>query len=101
MHKDCIVYLLSPSIIFFQNADNFLSFSLQIDLSGFIDKSGCSCLNESDDNTFMNAFKKGAAYLESDCDEQVGSRHTLGVHGQKIFIPINGFCPLVVGEGLA
>ena len=61
-----------------------------MDLSGFIDKSGCSCLNESDDNTFMNAFKKGAAFLESDCDEQVRSGHSFEGHQQQILLTSGG-----------
>ena len=43
----------------------------QVDLTSFISLAGCSCLNESDGNTFQNILKKGPAFLESDCDEQV------------------------------
>ena len=44
---------------------------LQMDLGLFIDKSGCECLNESDDHHLSAALAKGPDYLESDCDEQV------------------------------
>jgi hypothetical protein len=45
-----------------------------MDLSSLINKSQCECLNESDDQTLKNVFQKGKSlYLESDCDEQVGS----------------------------
>lgn len=43
----------------------------QMDLGLFINKSGCECLNESDDHHFSAALAKGPDYLESDCDEQV------------------------------
>jgi len=43
----------------------------QMDLGTFINKSGCECLNESDDYHLPAALAKGPDYLESDCDEQV------------------------------
>ena len=42
-----------------------------MDLGTFINKSGCECLNESDDYHLPAALAKGPDYLESDCDEQV------------------------------
>lgn len=42
-----------------------------MDLGIFINKSGCECLNESDDHHLSAALAKGPDYLESDCDEQV------------------------------
>lgn len=42
-----------------------------MDLVSFIHKSGCECLNESDDHPFTNCLQSGASYLESDCDEQL------------------------------
>ena len=46
-------------------------FELQMDLGIFINKSGCECLNESDDHHLSEALTKGPGCLESDCDEQV------------------------------
>lgn len=43
----------------------------QMDLGIFINKSGCECLNESDDHHLSAALAKGPDFLESDCDEQV------------------------------
>lgn len=42
-----------------------------MDLGIFINKSGCECLNESDDHHLSEALTKGPGCLESDCDEQV------------------------------
>lgn len=42
-----------------------------MDLSTFILKQQCECLNESDDNGLANAFMTGPAYLASDVDEQL------------------------------
>ena len=42
-----------------------------MDLGIFINKSGCECLNESDDHHLSAALAKGPDFLESDCDEQV------------------------------
>lgn len=44
-----------------------------MDLMPFVNKSGCECLNESDDCGFDNCLVKDSSYLESDCDEQVGA----------------------------
>lgn len=43
-----------------------------VELTSFITKSGCECLNESDDHPLAHALdaNKGT-YLESDCDEQL------------------------------
>lgn len=52
----------------------FFTFSIylsQMDLGTFINKSGCECLNESDDYHLPAALAKGPDYLESDCDDQV------------------------------
>ena len=49
----------------------FSAFFFQMDLGTFINKSGCECLNESDDHHLSAALAKGPDYLESDCDEQV------------------------------
>lgn len=42
-----------------------------MDLSTFIDKNGCECLNESDGHTLPHALTNKGGFLESDCDEQV------------------------------
>lgn len=42
-----------------------------IDLIPMIAKSGCECLNESDDHPFTEALSSGRGYLESDTDEQL------------------------------
>ena len=51
----------------------YFCFNGQVDLTSFIAMSGCSCLNESDENTFQNTLKKVPSFLESDCDEQVSA----------------------------
>ena len=42
-----------------------------MDLSPFINKSGCECLNEADDHPLAHCLTSKGGYLESDCDEQV------------------------------
>lgn len=42
-----------------------------MDLSPFISKSQCECLNESDDHPLVNCLTSGGGFLQSDCDEQV------------------------------
>ena len=42
-----------------------------MDLASMLNKSGCECLNESDDHTLEHALNPKGGYLESDCDEQV------------------------------
>lgn len=44
---------------------------LQMDLSPFILKQQCECLNESDDHPFQHCLTSSGGYLQSDCDEQV------------------------------
>jgi len=47
-----------------------------MDLSSFINKAHCECLNEADDHGLAGALTSdGADYLESDCDEQVSQQH--------------------------
>jgi len=45
-----------------------------MDLSSFINKAHCECLNESDDHTLAGALTSQEGFLESDCDEQVRRR---------------------------
>jgi PITH domain len=42
-----------------------------MDLSSFIHKAGCECLNEADDHVLADALTSKGGFLESDCDEQV------------------------------
>lgn len=42
-----------------------------MDLSPFILKQQCECLNESDDHPFQHCLSSSGGYLQSDCDEQV------------------------------
>lgn len=43
-----------------------------VELSSFITKSGCECLNESDDHPLAHCMDNNKhTYLESDCDEQL------------------------------
>lgn len=44
-----------------------------MDLSNLLSKTGCECLNESDEHTLEHALNPDGGYLESDCDEQVNS----------------------------
>lgn len=63
-----------------------------MDLSSFINKAGCECLNDSDDNPFAHCLTAKGGYLESDCDEQLLLRieftqpvklHSLKLYGPK------------------
>lgn len=56
-----------------------------MDLGTFINKSGCECLNESDDHHLSAALAKGPDYMESDCDEQVHVHQNQTVYIFKIF----------------
>lgn len=42
-----------------------------MDLTSFIMKGQCECLNESDDHTFAHCLTPEGGYLQSDCDEQL------------------------------
>ena len=42
-----------------------------MDLSSFINKAGCECLNEADDHPLEHALNPKGGFLESDCDEQL------------------------------
>jgi len=57
---------------FFQSCNYVYIIILQRDLSMFIVKNQCECLNESDSHPFTNCLDNSPAYLESDDDEQVG-----------------------------
>ncbi|XP_067037332.1 thioredoxin-like protein 1 [Acropora muricata] len=71
-----------------------------MDLGLFINKSGCECLNESDDHHFSAALAKGPDYLESDCDEQllisIAFNQGVKLHSLKIQGPDDGRGPKTV-----
>lgn len=62
-----------------------------MDLTTFIMKGQCECLNESDDHTFEHCLTPDGGYLESDCDEQLIMSFTfkqaVKVHSIKIKAP--------------
>jgi len=61
-------YLYAPEMF---SCNMVLLIFLQMDLSTFIHKQQCECLNESDDHPFVHCLTSDGGYLESDCDEQV------------------------------
>ncbi|KZS04294.1 thioredoxin-like protein 1 [Daphnia magna] len=62
-----------------------------LDLATFITKSGCECLNESDEHPLAGCLTSNPGYLESDCDEQLivslAFNQTLKIHSLKIKAP--------------
>lgn len=62
-----------------------------MDLSSYIAKTGCECLNESDDHPLTQAFTTKGGYLESDCDEQliinVEFNQNVKIHSLKMYGP--------------
>lgn len=63
-----------------------------MDLSSFILKAQCECLNESDDHCFDHCLTcNDDEYLESDCDEQLilsfTFSQTVKIHSLKIKAP--------------
>ncbi|KDR11479.1 thioredoxin-like protein 1 [Zootermopsis nevadensis] len=62
-----------------------------MDLSTFIHKQQCECLNESDDHPFAHCLTNNGGYLESDCDEQliisITFTQAVKVHSLKIKAP--------------
>ncbi|KAI8493678.1 PREDICTED: thioredoxin-like protein 1 isoform X2 [Branchiostoma belcheri] len=72
----------------------------QMNLNSMIMKSGCECLNDSDDHPFGHCLDKGGQYLESDCDEQlimtVSFNQPVKLHSLKIQGPDNGQAPKTV-----
>ncbi|XP_053152551.1 thioredoxin-like protein 1 isoform X1 [Hemicordylus capensis] len=68
-----------------------------MDLMPFVNKAGCECLNESDENGFDNCLRKDSSYLESDCDEQllitVAFNQPVKLYSMKFQGPENGQGP--------
>jgi len=59
-----------------------------MDLSPFIMKAQCECLNESDEHPLAHALTSGGGYLESDCDEQliisITFNQSVKIHSLKV-----------------
>ncbi|XP_062607510.1 thioredoxin-like protein 1 [Saccostrea cucullata] len=62
-----------------------------MDLSSLINKSGCECLNESDEHPLSHALTTKGGYLESDCDEQLlislEFTQSVKLHSLKLYAP--------------
>lgn len=62
-----------------------------MDLIFFIMKSGCECLNESDEHPFSNCLQSSGGYLETDCDEQlifsIAFNQPVKLHSLKVKAP--------------
>lgn len=80
--------------------DNDVGVKGHMDLGLFVEKSGCECLNESDDHHLSAALAKGPDYLESDCDEQllisIAFNQAVKLHSLKIQGPDDGRGPKTV-----
>lgn len=65
-----------------------------MDLTPYITKSTCECLNESDDHNLQQCLGSDDGYLESDCDEQliisIAFSQAVKVHSLKIKAKENG-----------
>uniref|UniRef100_A0A0B6Z3T6 PITH domain-containing protein n=1 Tax=Arion vulgaris TaxID=1028688 RepID=A0A0B6Z3T6_9EUPU len=59
-----------------------------MDLNSMMNKSGCECLNESDEHTLAHSLTAKGGYLESDCDEQliinIGFVQSVKLHSLKL-----------------
>ncbi|XP_072389125.1 thioredoxin-like protein 1 [Diabrotica undecimpunctata] len=62
-----------------------------MDLSPFITKAECECLNESDEHPFTHCLTSGGGFLQSDCDEQliisIAFNQSVKIHSLKIKAP--------------
>lgn len=62
-----------------------------MDLSPFITKGQCECLNESDEHPFAHALTSGGGFLQSDCDEQliisIAFNQAVKIHSVRIKAP--------------
>ncbi|KAK9736664.1 PITH domain [Popillia japonica] len=64
-----------------------------MDLSPFILKAQCECLNENDEHPLTNALSTGGGFLQSDCDEQliisITFNQAVKVHSLKVKGPMD------------
>jgi len=62
-----------------------------MDISTFLDKKACECLNEDDDHPYAHCLKSGGGFLQSDCDEQLimslSYNQQVKLHSLKIKAP--------------
>ncbi|KAK7466606.1 hypothetical protein BaRGS_00037329 [Batillaria attramentaria] len=62
-----------------------------MDLSSFVSKAECECLNESDEHPFTHALASKGGFLESDCDEQlimnIGFSQAMKIHSLRLEAP--------------
>ncbi|CAG9863348.1 unnamed protein product [Phyllotreta striolata] len=62
-----------------------------MDLSPFISKSQCECLNESDDHPLAHCLTASGGFLQSDCDEQliisITFNQSVKIHSLRITAP--------------
>ncbi|KAL1512513.1 hypothetical protein ABEB36_002095 [Hypothenemus hampei] len=62
-----------------------------MDLSVFITKAQCECLNESDEHPLIHALTSNGGYLQSDCDEQliisIAFNQSVKIHSLKLKAP--------------
>ncbi|KAB0804784.1 hypothetical protein PPYR_01754 [Photinus pyralis] len=62
-----------------------------MDLSPFILKANCECLNENDDHPFAHCLQAGGGFLQSDCDEQlilsISFNQGVKIHSLRIKAP--------------
>lgn len=62
-----------------------------MDLSPFITKAQCECLNESDDHPFVHCLTPQGGFLQSDCDEQliisIAFNQAVKIHSLKVKAP--------------
>ncbi|XP_029032748.1 thioredoxin-like protein 1 [Osmia bicornis bicornis] len=74
-----------------ESEDSESPVSGHMDLSTFITKTQCECLNESDEHNFLQCLSTDEGYLESDCDEQlilcIAFSQVVKVHSLKIKAP--------------
>ena len=61
----------APAVCSGQEPEEDCGVKGQVDLSKFLNKPGCECLNEADDHPYAHALNSGGGFLESDCDEQL------------------------------
>ncbi|XP_039765670.1 thioredoxin-like protein 1 [Pararge aegeria] len=74
-----------------ESGDDDNSVAGHMDLTTFITKSECECLNEADDHPLGHALTSSGGYLASDCDEQliinISFNQLVKIHSVKIKAP--------------